>query len=167
MTYASSAAKTLAAIALFASATSFSTAQGMSRLGTNDDQFRESGSRTRGSMMGQVSSRRGATNGQGEKYADKRDRETGVEFKNDGTVVLRGAKVTAVSPTSISATETLGTTTLTWTATLTGSTKLEARSGSTIGTNDILVGDIVTIRGTLQSGNTYALTATLVRDVTR
>lgn len=82
MTHASSAAKTLAAIALFASATSFSTAQGMmgtSRMGDNDDQFGENGSRTRGSMMGQMMSR--CNGNRTDTYADKRDRETGVEFK--------------------------------------------------------------------------------------
>lgn len=151
MTYATSAAKTLAAMALFASATTFTAAD------TN---------RGRGSDNGR--GRMGIAQGlHKDTFADKRDKETGVEIKNDGTAVLRGAKVTAISGSTLTITETLGTTTLSWTVTTTGTTKFEAKNGTTIALGDIAIGDTVTVKGPLVSGSSLALTATLVRDITK
>lgn len=157
MTYATSAAKTLAAIALFASASTFTAADTNRGMGMN--------AQSRGRMgMAQGHAQGSATP---DRFVDKRDRETGVEIKNDGTAVLRGAKVTAISGSTLTVTETLGTTTLSWTVTTTGTTKFEAKNGSSIALASIAVGDTITVKGALVSGSSLTLTATLVRDITK
>jgi hypothetical protein len=46
-------------------------------------------------------------------------------------------------------------------------TLLQAKNGATITMANIVVGDIVTIKGVFQSGNTLSVKATLVRDISR
>jgi hypothetical protein len=148
------AATTLAAIALFASVSGLASADSGRRGG--DDRPED-----KGKHKGWVIAKPDGL------FTDKRDRETGVEFKNDGTVVLRGAKVTAVSASNITVTETLGAVTLTWTATISPTTKIESKNGKPLAVTEITAGDTVTVKGAMVSGNSLALAATLVRDVTK
>ncbi|MFM2414666.1 MAG: hypothetical protein RI911_359 [Candidatus Parcubacteria bacterium] len=101
------------------------------------------------------------------KFIDARDAETGIEIKQDGTAHIRGAKVTAVSGTTITATETLGVATLTWTITTDGSTKLDSKNGKPMTLADFAVGDTITAKGKMQSGGSLALTATSVRNISK
>jgi hypothetical protein len=102
-----------------------------------------------------------------DRFFDVRDKESGVEINKQGVVALRSAKVTAVSGNTITVTETLGAVVLTWTVTTDAATLLQAKNGATITMANIVVGDIVTIKGVFQSGNTLSVKATLVRDISR
>ena len=101
------------------------------------------------------------------KFIDARDAETGVEIKQDGSVVLRGAKVSALSGNMVTVTETLGTTTLSWSVTTDANTKFEAKNAKAITLADIAVGDVVTVKGKMQSGGSLSLTATTIRDISK
>jgi hypothetical protein len=101
------------------------------------------------------------------KFFDRQDAETSVTVNNNAMVTLRGAKVVSVSGSMITASETLGPVTLTWAISTSGSTQLQGRDGKAILISDFAVGDTITTKGSLQSGSTYALNATLVRNVTR
>ncbi len=101
------------------------------------------------------------------KFIDARDAETGVEIKKDGTVQLRGAKVASISGQAVTVTETLGAAVLSWTINTDSTTKFEAKNGKEIALADIAVGDVVTIKGALQSGNTFVVKATTIRDISK
>jgi hypothetical protein len=91
----------------------------------------------------------------------------GIEIKKDGKVEVRGAKVTAVSATQVTATTTLGSVLITISANIDANTKVEAKNGKTIALSEVVVGDVVTLKGMMLSGNAFSMTATLVRDISK
>jgi hypothetical protein len=101
------------------------------------------------------------------KFIDARDAETNIEIKQDGTAQIRGAKVTSVSGNAITITETLGASVLTWTVTTDSATKLESKNGKVLAITDFTAGDVVTIKGKMQSGSALAVTATTVRNISK
>jgi Domain of unknown function (DUF5666) len=101
------------------------------------------------------------------KFIDARDAETNIEIKQDGTVQIRGAKVTSVSGNAITITETLGASVLTWTVTTDTATKLESKNGKVLTIADFAAGDVVTVKGKMQSGSALAVTATTVRNISK
>lgn len=101
------------------------------------------------------------------KFIDARDAETNLEIKQDGTVQLRGAKVASISGNALTVTETLGASTLTWTITTDATTKLESKNGKALTMTDFAVGDVVTVKGKMQSGSALAATATTVRNISK
>jgi hypothetical protein len=70
---------------------------------------------------------------------------------NDGTVVLRGAKVSAINGSVISATQTWGAYISTWVITTDPSTALLRRYGATSSLAEFSVGDYIAVRGTLDT----------------
>lgn len=101
------------------------------------------------------------------KFIDVRDAETNIEIKKDGLVNMRGAKVTAISGATISVSETLGSAVLSWTITTDAATKFDSKNGKVITLADIAVGDVLTVKGLIQSGNALALKATSVRNISK
>lgn len=148
------AVSTLAAIALFASVAGVASAD--RGRGSDDVGFDD-----RGKHKGWI------INGDKGVFADKRDKETGIEIKRDGKIEVRGAKVTAVSSSQITASTTLGTVNLTVTANIDPNTKVESKNGKPLPITDVAVGDMVTLKGMMTSGNSLTFTATLVRDVSK
>lgn len=100
-------------------------------------------------------------------YYDQADASTSITVNSDGTSTLRGARVTSTSGTTITVTETLGSVTLTWTVNAGSNPQVQGKDGRSMQLSDITVGDIVTVTGQLQTGSTYAVNATLIRDVSR
>jgi hypothetical protein len=88
-----------------------------------------------------------------------------VAVTDSGNVLVRGAKVTAVSGSTITAVTTAGASTLTWTVTTDGSTSFITSSGSGSSLGTISVGDIVSFAGAL-SGSGLSVKATAVKDWT-
>jgi hypothetical protein len=129
-------------------------------MGMMDDEGEARGRSMRGGMGFVMSGDKSA-------FADKRDKETGIEIKKDGKVEVRGAKVTAVSATQVTATTTLGSVLITISANIDANTKVEAKNGKTIALSEVVVGDVVTLKGMMLSGNAFSMTATLVRDISK
>jgi hypothetical protein len=102
-----------------------------------------------------------------DRFFDARDQGKGVEIAADGSTTLRGAKVVSVSGTTITVSETLGATTLTWTIITDGTTQLQSKNGSGIVITDIVAGDTITVKGAFQTGSTLSVKATMVRDITK
>jgi hypothetical protein len=157
-------ASALAAIALITSVTGVANIASADRDSRgNEVEIHSSGSSSI-SISSSISSRGRET--RFDRFIDRRDNETGIEFKKDGSVTLRGAKVTAVSGATLTVTETYGPAILSWTVQASGA-QVQTRNGSAITLADVVVGDTVTVKGTLVSGSTFAVTATLVRDITK
>jgi hypothetical protein len=72
-----------------------------------------------------------------------------VHIYDNGAVLVRGAKVTAVSGNTISATTALGGTNLNWTVSTDSSTQFVGHSGGQAGVAAISVGDFVSFNGNL------------------
>ena len=101
------------------------------------------------------------------KYIDNNDSQTNVDINKNGAVTLRGAKIVSISGNLITVTSTLGNSVLTWTGNIDSTTKLEAKNGKTVLVTDMGVGDIVTVKGTMNSGSGLNFKATLIRDVSK
>jgi Domain of unknown function (DUF5666) len=101
------------------------------------------------------------------KFADSRDAETGIEMQSNGNAVIRGAKVSSISGPLLTVTETLGAAVLTVTVNTDAATQFNSKNGKTITITDITIGDIVTVRGALQSGTSLSLKATMIRDISK
>ncbi len=83
----------------------------------------------------------------------------------NGKTLVRGAKVTSVSGSTINATVTWGSATLNWTVNTDAATKYYNRLGNTGSFADIAAGDSVSFAGTI-SGNGLIVLATAVKDQT-
>ena len=88
-----------------------------------------------------------------------------VAIADSGNVLVRGAKVTAISGSTITAVTTAGASTLTWTVTTDGSTSFVTSTGSGSSLAQISVGDTVSFAGAL-SGTGLSVKATAVKDWT-
>jgi hypothetical protein len=97
----------------------------------------------------------------------KSNNEREVQIRNNGSVTLKGAQVTAVSSSTITAQTALGNAILSWTITTSGSTQFLNKKSQTIALADIVVGDEINLNGTMASGSALTVNATVVRDVTK
>jgi len=88
-----------------------------------------------------------------------------VAITDSGNILVRGAKVTAVSGGTITATTVAGASTLTWTVTTDSSTAFSASAGGSSSLGSISVGDTISFAGTL-SGSSLSVKATAVKDWT-
>lgn len=89
---------------------------------------------------------------------------TQVTITNGGRVLVGGAKVTAVSGSTVTATTLLGGTTLSWTITTDSTTTFSNRGGSNALFSDIAVGDTVSVAGSLNSGSSLSVRATTIKE---
>ena len=89
-----------------------------------------------------------------------------VNINGDGGVLVRGAKVTAVSSSTISATTAWGSNVLSWTVNVDGSTELVPRKGENkITLSDIMVDHIISFKGDLvTTGSGLVVNAKVVKD---
>jgi hypothetical protein len=79
-----------------------------------------------------------------------------VHISDNGTVLVRGAKVTGVSGNTVSASTTWGTMAMNWTVNVTSSTSFVRRNGSANMMSEISVGDIVSFTGPMTAGSNSA-----------
>lgn len=88
-----------------------------------------------------------------------------------GKVIVRGATVTAVSGSVLSATTVWGGATLTWTVLATSSVHFIDKNGESehgvVTVADIKVGDVINFQGSLAGGTGLTVNARIVRDATR
>ncbi len=89
-----------------------------------------------------------------------------VAITDGGKVLVRGAKVTSVSGSTVNTSVTWGTTVLNWSVSTNGSTEfLDARGKKTGALGSIVVGDTISFAGTLTGvGSTMSALATAVKD---
>lgn len=83
-----------------------------------------------------------------------------------GSVLVRGAKVTAVGATTLSATTAWGSASIAWTLHTNARTVFSGRSGAGATSDIVAVGDIVSFRGALDqtAASAFTVNATAVRD---
>jgi hypothetical protein len=101
------------------------------------------------------------------RYVDSNDANTNVDINKNGVVSIRGGKVVAISGNQIVVSSTLGSSVLTWTGSIDSTTKLEAKNGKTIELANIAVGDVVTVKGTMNSGSGLSFKTSLIRDISK
>lgn len=95
---------------------------------------------------------------------------SGVEINigGNGNVLVRGAKVTSVSSSTISANTNYGSSILGWTVKTNGDTEFSANKGSSAGISQIAVGDTISFRGSLdQAISGLTVNAKVVKDWTQ
>lgn len=80
-----------------------------------------------------------------------------VSIKDNGQVLVRGAKVTAVTGNMISATTAWGVMNLNWNVNVLSSTNIVRKFGSVSPLAEIKVGDMVSFTGTVASGTSSAI----------
>ncbi|MBX9765304.1 hypothetical protein K2X83_01540, partial [Patescibacteria group bacterium] len=88
-----------------------------------------------------------------------------VAMGSDGKVLVKQAKVTSVSGTTINASITLGSGTLSWVLTTDSATKFYNRTSAPRVIGDIAVGDMITFGGTL-TGSGLTVQALAIKDLT-
>ncbi len=90
-----------------------------------------------------------------------------VHVTQDGNVKVSGAKVTAVSGGSVSATTSFGPLALSWTVNPMANTHFTRSKGGTSSISEISVGDIISFQGMIASGSTSSaitVNATAIKD---
>ncbi len=88
-----------------------------------------------------------------------------VHINDNGTVLVRGAKVTAVSGNSITAVSSWGSTTLVWTVNVDANTQFVRRSGGASNVGEVTVGDSISFHGSLlTNSNGLVVSARVVKD---
>ncbi len=86
-------------------------------------------------------------------------------INNDGSVLLRGAKITALSGSVLTVTQTWGSYVSTWTINVDGSTELIRRYGGKSSLGEFAVGDYIATRGMLDTSKVQpTITAKVIRD---
>lgn len=86
-------------------------------------------------------------------------------INNDGSVLIRGAKIIAISGTSLTVTQTWGTYVATWTVNTDPSTEIIRRYGGASSFAEFTVGDYIAARGMLDTSKTQStITAKVIRD---
>lgn len=90
-----------------------------------------------------------------------------VVLGTNGSALVRGAKVTSVSGSTINAATNYGSAKLDWTVKTDGNTEFTAHKGSANGLSQIAVGDIVSFRGSIdQAQSGLTVNAKVVKDWT-
>jgi len=88
-----------------------------------------------------------------------------VHIANNGSVIVRGAKVTSVSGSSIMATTQFGSTAISWTANVSGTTSYLRRYGGASSLSEIQAGDYVSFSGMLDmTASQLTVNVTSVKD---
>lgn len=88
-----------------------------------------------------------------------------VNIGSNGGVLVRGAKVTSVASSTISANTSLGASVLSWVVKTDGSTEFTTQNGGSTGLSGITVGDTISFRGTLdQAVSGLTVNAKIVKD---
>lgn len=87
-----------------------------------------------------------------------------VQINDSGRTIVRSAKVTAVSGSTITTSLAVGSTTLTWTVFTNSATNFTDKNGRSSGLTDVTVGDTVSFRGTLAAASNLAVNATVVKN---
>lgn len=88
-----------------------------------------------------------------------------VNLNTDGSALVRGAKVTSVSGSTINATTNYGSSQLSWRVVTDGSTKFNANKGGSTGLANIAVGDTLSFSGALdQTVSGLTVNAKVVKD---
>ncbi len=104
----------------------------------------------------------------GKRHDDFRPRSVGstleVSIADSGKTVVRGAKVTAVSGSTITAETVWGASSITWKAQTDSETQFIRKSGTNAGITDIAVGDYVSFSGMLVSGSSFTVDADVVKN---
>lgn len=93
--------------------------------------------------------------------------DAGVEVNigSNGGVLVRGAKVTNVSSSTISANTSLGSSVLSWVVKTDSTTEFTTQNGASTGLSGIAVGDMISFRGTLdQTVSGLTVNAKIVKD---
>jgi hypothetical protein len=91
--------------------------------------------------------------------------ELSIQINDNGKALVRGAKVTGVSGTTITAATMLGSTTLTWSVVTNGSTTFVDKGGRNVGLAGVTVGDILSFNGSLDAtAASLTVNATSVKD---
>ena len=76
-----------------------------------------------------------------------------VRIGENGATALRGAKVTAVTATTVSATTAWGSTVINWTLNVDSATAIRGKGNGKMAIGDISVGDMIDVRGPLVTTN--------------
>ncbi len=106
-----------------------------------------------------------ADNDNGKKEAHNNGTTLEVHINDNGSVLVRGAKVTAISGSIISASTTFGTSSIAWTIDGSGVSKVTRRYGGNGTVADIQIGDYISFNGSLTStGTGFAVKATSLKD---
>lgn len=102
-----------------------------------------------------------------ERERSQRPTDAGVQIfaTHDGNVLVRGAKVTGVASSTITATTAWGGTTLTWSVLTDGTTEFVSRSNGAIQLGNIAVGDTINFAGAWVPGTALSVTAKVVKNV--
>lgn len=87
-----------------------------------------------------------------------------VQIQESGRTLVRGATVTAVNGSTITASVVLGGTTLTWTAVTDGSTKFLDKNGRTGALNTVAVGNTISFSGSLTNASGLSVKADTVKN---
>ena len=112
-------------------------------------------------------------NGRGkddDRFEEKMERERlgstlEVHINNNGEVLVRGAKVTAITSSSLTATNTWGAAALSWTVNTDANTTFIRRSGGQSSLGEISVGDVISFNGTLvTTAPAFTVQARVVKD---
>jgi hypothetical protein len=87
-----------------------------------------------------------------------------MHINNNGSVLVRGAKITSISGSTINATEAWGSFSVNWVINTTSSTKLQLRYGAAATFSEFSVGDYISFSGSM---NTTQSTATVNANVVK
>ncbi|MES2014336.1 MAG: DUF5666 domain-containing protein [Patescibacteria group bacterium] len=90
-----------------------------------------------------------------------------VAMTSSGDVLVRGAKVTAVSGNTLSASTVWSATNLSWSVTTAAATTFSNKAGAVVSLSDIAVGDTVSFVGHFNAGNSLSVNASAVKDWTK
>ena len=106
-----------------------------------------------------------ANNGESHSFAPRSVGSTlEVIISDNGSAVVRGAKVTDVSGTTIIAQTMWDASSITWTVRTDGDTDFIRKSGSSVDLGDIEEGDYVSFSGSLMSGSSFTVDADVVKN---
>jgi hypothetical protein len=87
-----------------------------------------------------------------------------VQIQESGRTLVRGATVTAISGSTITASVVLGGTTLAWTAVTDGSTKFLDKNGRTGASNTVAVGNTISFSGSLTNASGLSVKVDTVKN---
>lgn len=87
-----------------------------------------------------------------------------VAIADSGKTVVRGARVTGVSDSTITAQTIWGASSITWTVRTDSSTEFLNKSGRATGDHDVAVGDYLSFSGMLTGGSSFAVDADVVKN---
>mgnify|MGYP001582786202 CR=1 FL=1 len=99
----------------------------------------------------------------GDRGARDRVPQVEVQITGNGSALVRGAVVTGISSTTISANTLHGSTTAAWAVKISGTTAFVNHSGRGTSSTDIAVGDIISFQGSIETGSLFTVHARVVK----